>query len=138
LAKPKPTGWLLRRASVRCVGVGGARKGKARLGAYYFTSAWYRRVDAVRARARGRCEFCQHRRMQHCHHRTYVRFGQEPLSDLMGVCRLCHQAIHRLGRRTSPLLCAEGSLLAEGDSGMGLSRQWRAYLATCKEGRYAD
>jgi hypothetical protein len=104
-----------------------------RLPAYYYTDAWYTRVGAVRHRACGRCEFCQHRRMQHCHHRTYARFGQEPLSDLMAVCRLCHQAIHHLGRRMLPLTCAEGSLLAEGDSGMGLSRQWRMYLAMRKE-----
>ena len=103
---------------------------------YYYTSVWYRRVDAVRARARGRCEFCQVRRMQHCHHRTYARFGAEPLTDLMAVDRLCHRAIHGLLPLGTVLTCADGSLLAEGDSGMGLSVRWRAYLASCKEHVY--
>lgn len=98
---------------------------------YYLTSAWYRRRDAVRARARGRCEFCRHRAMQHLHHRTYVRFGQERLTDLMGVCGACHRAIHGLLRRGTTLTCTEESLLACGDSGLGHSPLWRAYLRTC-------
>lgn len=103
---------------------------------YYSTTAWYRRVDAVRARARGLCEFCQHRRMAHCHHRTYARFGQEPLTDLMGVCAACHRAIHGLLRLGTALVCDEASLLATGDSGMGLTRAWTTYLATRKERVY--
>jgi hypothetical protein len=71
--------------------------------------------------------------MQHCHHRTYARFGHEPLSDLMGVCAACHLTIHRLVRWKRPLTCVDGSLLALGDSGMGLPPRWTTYLATCKE-----
>lgn len=99
---------------------------------YYTTPAWYRRKDAVRIRARGRCEFCRHRPMQHLHHRTYDHFGREPLSDLMAVCRACHRAIHGLLRRGTRLTCTEDSLLANGDSGLGLSARWKAYLRTCQ------
>jgi hypothetical protein len=104
---------------------------------YYTTPAWYRRCDAVCRRARGRCEFCRHRAMQQTHHRTYDHFRREPLADLMGVCDLCHRAIHGLLRRGRVLTCEEDSLLAQGDRGMGDSPAWRAYLRTCKEKRYA-
>jgi hypothetical protein len=99
---------------------------------YYYTAAWYARRDAVRARARGRCEFCRWRPMQHAHHRSYERFGQEPLSDLMAVCGACHRAIHGLGRLGAELTCAPGSLLHQGDRGMGSSEPWRRYLASQK------
>ena len=108
-----------------------------RLHAYYSTPAWFQVRDAVRARARGRCEFCQVRPMQHCHHRTYVRFGQERLADLMAVCQACHQAIHGLLKRGTVLTCAEGSLLAMDDSGLGMSSGWRQYLRTCPVARVA-
>lgn len=96
--------------------------------AYYSTSAWYARRDAVRVRARGRCEFCQRRPMQHVHHRTYSHFGQEPLGDLMSVCAACHRAIHGLAPWGTALMCAPGSLLALGDSGKGHTVLWTRYL----------
>lgn len=37
------------------------------------------------------------------HHWTYERVGREELSDLILVCRECHQRIHRLERRGMPL-----------------------------------
>jgi hypothetical protein len=93
--------------------------------AYYRSAAWKRRVRQVRLRAGGWCEFCRRRAMQACHHRTYRHFGQEPLTDLMAVCRPCHRAIHHRGRRG---LGAAGSLLAQKDSGMGLPPVWLAYV----------
>jgi ferric-dicitrate binding protein FerR (iron transport regulator) len=105
------------------------RRRMSRFEAYYHTAAWYARRDAVRARAKGRCEFCRWRPMQHVHHRTYASFGQEPLEHLMAVCQACHRAIHGLGRFGAALTCATGSLLHQGDSGMGSSEPWRRYLA---------
>jgi 5-methylcytosine-specific restriction endonuclease McrA len=96
---------------------------------YYRTPAWYARREAVRRRAQGRCEFCRFRRLEHVHHRTYIHFGQEPLSDLMACCRLCHLAIHRRGPQGT---CAAGSLMAQGDRGLGYSPLWSTYLLTCK------
>jgi hypothetical protein len=96
---------------------------------YYYTPAWYARCDAVRWRARGRCEFCLLRPMQQTHHRTYEHFEHEPLCDLMGVCDLCHRAIHRLvSGRT--IRCLEESLLYRDDCGMGTSALWTEYLRT--------
>ena len=106
------------------------RKGVSGFRAYYRTPAWYRRHAEVRARAQGRCEFCGWRPMQQVHHRTYARFGQEPLRDLMAVCISCHRYIHRRGRRP---LCAAKSLLAQGDRGFGMSTLWQAYLRKSKQ-----
>jgi hypothetical protein len=32
--------------------------------------------------------------MREVHHLTYARLGDEPLSDLLGLCKSCHRAIH--------------------------------------------
>ena len=31
----------------------------------------------------------------HCHHRTYINFGQENLEELECVCKDCHKRIHK-------------------------------------------
>ena len=98
--------------------------------AYYRSPAWYRRRDHVRARAGRLCEFCRRRPLTQIHHRSYGHFGAEPLRELMGVCRACHRAIHGLSRR--PLTCQRDSLVDRGDSGMGTTVHWQAYLATVK------
>ena len=97
---------------------------------YYDTKAWYRRCDKVKARCRGRCEFCGLRRVQNVHHRTYTHFGHEPLRDLMGVCRPCHQFIHGFQNQVT---IKEGSLADQGDRGLGHSQSWRDYLARCSK-----
>jgi hypothetical protein len=98
--------------------------------AYYTSEAWYTRRDAIRTRAHGHCEFCRLRPMAHCHHRTYAHFGNEPLVDLMAVCGACHHAIHGLAPMGRALTCTRESLLAQGDTGMGCTEAWEAYLAT--------
>ena len=32
--------------------------------------------------------------MEHCHHKTYDSLGDEPLSDLEGLCGDCHAFVH--------------------------------------------
>ena len=39
------------------------------------------------------CEACGARTQLECHHRTYDRFGSENYTDLLMLCRPCHQAI---------------------------------------------
>ena len=36
----------------------------------------------------------------HLHHRTYVRLGNERLSDLVPVCSSCHHFIHKYQQET--------------------------------------
>jgi phage terminase large subunit GpA-like protein len=99
--------------------------------AYYTTKEWQARCEAVKMRCRARCEYCGSRPVQNVHHRTYARWMQEPLEDLMGVCRACHCLIHGL-RNTVHI--ADGSLADQGDSGMGTSAVWRGYLGALRRG----
>lgn len=98
--------------------------------AYYTTATWAERRARIRQRAQGVCEFCRLRPMEHVHHRTYAHFGQERLSECMAVCLLCHRSIHAALRgQTVRVPCAVGSLVAQGDTGMGETPVWTLYLA---------
>jgi hypothetical protein len=99
--------------------------------AYLRTAAWQAKRQAVWERAKGMCEFCQRRPLRHVHHRTYAAFGREPLRDLLAVCAGCHRYIHHRGPRGT---CTAGSLMAQGDRGLGTSAIWRRYLATTPKG----
>jgi 5-methylcytosine-specific restriction endonuclease McrA len=52
---------------------------------------WALKRKAVRERAGGICEQCEKAPLKDTHHLTYRNLGNEPLEDLMGVCRPCHQ-----------------------------------------------
>ena len=86
---------------------------------------WWAMVDAVKLRARGRCEWCGLRSSENTHHR--FGYGEETLSCLMAVCRPCHTAIHGRHYRRS-IAVAPGSLADLGDSGLGNTSLWRNYL----------
>lgn len=47
----------------------------------------------VRKRAKNVCEWCFLNQGSECHHLTYVRFGDELLTDLLWVCKPCHQIL---------------------------------------------
>ena len=52
------------------------------------------------------CQACGATNNLHVHHMDYTNFGREPLADLMGVCHVCHRAIHaqhRAGGRNASL-----------------------------------
>lgn len=40
------------------------------------------------------CLICRHERFE-IHHRSYVRMGDEALGDLIPLCRICHQKVHK-------------------------------------------
>jgi hypothetical protein len=96
--------------------------------AYYTSTEWYARRATVQRRAGRACEFCRRRPLMQVHHRSYARFRQEPLADLMGVCSACHRWIHGMAQGSSTLTCAPDSLLACGDTGLGSTPPWEAYL----------
>jgi hypothetical protein len=73
--------------------------------AYLCSEEWGRLRLAVRIRCHGRCERCHVRPMEHTHHRTYARRFQEDLTDLVGLCDPCHNAIH--GWQSKRTLTAE-------------------------------
>lgn len=43
-----------------------------------------------------RCEECGRRRATCVHHLSYDNLGNEPLSDLLGLCKWCHEELHML------------------------------------------
>jgi len=62
---------------------------------YLKTPEWARLRRLVMARSDGVCERC-HRKADvwNVHHLTYERLGCELLTDLVLLCRRCHQSIH--------------------------------------------
>jgi 5-methylcytosine-specific restriction endonuclease McrA len=46
------------------------------------------------------CKACGSKKNLHVHHVTYERFGNELLTDLLGLCYTCHKGVHELHRKT--------------------------------------
>lgn len=63
---------------------------------YLDSDAWKQRRTHVRRRSRGWCERCKVGRIADVHHLTYERVGNEDASDLIAVCRPCHEYLHGL------------------------------------------
>lgn len=61
---------------------------------YLRSPKWRKLRRRVLERCHYRCERCRKAKATEVHHKTYARMGDELLSDLMGVCRKCHRAIH--------------------------------------------
>lgn len=62
--------------------------------AYLCSREWIQRKDAVRRRSKGTCERCHRDRASQCHHKTYARLFNEPLTDLQDLCDGCHRFVH--------------------------------------------
>jgi len=65
--------------------------------AYLATPEWRGRADAVLARDDRRCQACYPGctgRATQVHHRTYDNIYNEPLFDLVAVCKPCHERLH--------------------------------------------
>jgi 5-methylcytosine-specific restriction endonuclease McrA len=62
---------------------------------YLQTEEWRRLRSLVIGRAGGSCERCRKTAGEwNVHHLTYDRRGHEDLTDLILLCRPCHQAVH--------------------------------------------
>jgi hypothetical protein len=61
---------------------------------YMMSLEWAQRREAVMGRCGGMCEKDCGRRAIDVHHRTYIRVGREKLTDLIAMCRTCHQDEH--------------------------------------------
>jgi len=62
--------------------------------AYLKSAEWTKKREQVIARAGGVCEQCRNNPVHHVHHLTYGNLGNEPLSDLVGLCWRCHNKEH--------------------------------------------
>ena len=66
--------------------------------AYLASDHWRQlRLDVLR-RWGFRCAVCNSDQAVEVHHRTYVRVGAERETDLLPLCRSCHQLFHDHGR----------------------------------------
>ena len=62
---------------------------------YIQGSVWRRKRALALRRCHGVCESCGEAPATQVHHTAYPEdFGDEPLWDLRGVCRRCHELIH--------------------------------------------
>ena len=61
---------------------------------YRLTPEWRSRRNRVILRAGSRCELCDASGLIDVHHRTYDRYGDELLSQLLALCRSCHARHH--------------------------------------------
>ena len=48
------------------------------------------------SQAGNQCELCPNRDSLQVHHKTYERYGQELLTDLVALCRECHARHHNV------------------------------------------
>lgn len=58
---------------------------------YLASREWRAKRKKVIELNNGICERCASRPIENVHHLTYENLGNERLSDLMGVCRPCHE-----------------------------------------------
>lgn len=62
---------------------------------YLLSCTWHSIRDEAIARDFGRCRICDSPFNLHVHHRKYPKiYGQEPLSDLITLCKNCHDLFH--------------------------------------------
>lgn len=62
---------------------------------YIASDEWWEKRTAVFQRAGGQCENRKCRAVAvDCHHVRYDHVGDEPLCDLIALCRRCHQKQH--------------------------------------------
>ena len=91
-------------AAIIAVGINQAMKQKQRkrlrtmpYREYLQTMEWQQRAHKARVRAKFRCENpeCRSQARLDVHHLTYERRGAERPSDLMALCRPCHEKQHQ-------------------------------------------
>jgi len=61
---------------------------------YQKTPEWRSHRNRVLLRAGNKCELCHKSGRLDVHHRTYDRYGDELLSDLLALCRTWHRRFH--------------------------------------------
>lgn len=69
---------------------------------YLKTEHWQTVRSGAIERAGGRCQLCNDDRDLHVHHRTYERRGSEEPTDVVALCKSCHERFHEVvnGRPT--------------------------------------
>lgn len=76
---------------------------------YLASREWAVKKNLVRQRSGGICERCHLGPHEQTHHLTYKNIGNEPLEDLQGVCRPCHEYLSAKSEFDPLTLVPEGS-----------------------------
>ena len=102
---------------------------------YMQSAAWQRKRQQVITRSGNRCERCGKSRYiaaLDVHHKTYVRLGNELLSDLEALCRDCHNIADTQREWQNKTAAKEKSLEVvhriEIDTGRGGFDTWAAVV----------
>ena len=61
--------------------------------AYMQSAKWRKKAERIKKRDKGQCQICLAQDGLEVHHKTYKNLYHEPLSDLIALCRDCHEAI---------------------------------------------
>lgn len=64
--------------------------------AYLQTDKWRNKRGKVLSRDNNTCQACLTNKASDVHHLTYKHIYNEPLFDLVAICRPCHEKIHQL------------------------------------------
>ena len=64
--------------------------------AYINSQEWYNKREEVFCDRWRQCEKCWNQANLQIHHWTYIRLGNELLTDLFVLCDSCHVALHEL------------------------------------------
>lgn len=67
---------------------------------YLQTPHWQALRLSMLKRAAYKCSLCGESKPLHVHHNTYVRRGEEKLSDLIVLCHECHESFHEVARES--------------------------------------
>lgn len=62
---------------------------------YLFSDEWKEKRDKVMDRDNHLCQCCKTAKAEDVHHLTYDNLFNEPLEDLLALCRLCHFNTHK-------------------------------------------
>ncbi len=86
--------------------------GRAKYQLYLASREWAVKRGQVHARSGGTCERCRNAPGENVHHQTYERQYDEPLDDLVHLCRPCHEFVS--GKRNDDPLMAAPVRLRDG------------------------
>lgn len=64
---------------------------------YLLSAAWRDKREHVFKHKGKRCNICKSEDNIRVHHLTYDMLGKERLSDLVPLCKSCHDLVHKLG-----------------------------------------
>lgn len=95
----------------------------AEYNAYISSPYWHRKRNKCLSRDEDRCRCCGTDTKLQVHHKTYDRFGDEELDDLVTVCDSCHMKIHN--EFTRRMTAGYGTTLAKVTDSVIMKQQVR-------------